>query len=301
MKKLFILSIFVLGITSISRSQYSMDFGISAGISTYVGEIGNAGSDGFKPFFLYVEPSKMNAALGGFYRYNFTRNIGAKVSFNWVRIAGADSLSTEPTRIARNLSFRTDILEVSVAGEYSFLAINDLSRKARIDFSANVYAGVGYMLYYPKAELDGQWYSLRPLMTEGTENEYGTGSLIVPLGVGANFTFSKRTRFGIDFGYRFTFTDYLDDVSTDYAYDTELPFVESKAFANRSAEAFERGNPDLPPPGFYVSGSRRGNPDTMDGYFLMQLQLSYVLDLGNNFYRSRYNSIINRRRKRTKF
>jgi len=301
MKKLFILSVCILGLSGLAKSQYSMDFGVSAGVSTYVGEIGNAGSDGFKPFIAYIEPTKMNVALGGFYRFNFTRRIAAKANINWVRIAGADSLSSEPTRIARNLSFRTDIIEFSLAGEYSFLLINDLSRKARIDFGANLYAGVGYMLFYPTAEYNGTWYDLRPLMTEGTENAYEGGSLIVPVGVGFNFTFSKRTRLGMDFGYRFTFTDYLDDVSTDYAYDTELPFVESQIFANRSAEAYSRGDADLPDPGFYDPGSRRGNPDTNDGYFTMQLQLSYVLDLGNNFYRSRYNSIINRRRKRTKF
>ncbi len=278
-----------------------MDFGLSLGSSHYVGEIGNGGSKGFQFAPFNAEARNFRSAVGGFYRYNFTRRLGARLSANWVRIAAADSLSDEPSRIARNLSFRTDIIEVGLTAEFAFIAINDLSRRSRIDFSTSAYAGIGYLWFFPQAQYEGKWYDLRPLATEGIENEYGYGSLMVPVGLAANFTFSKRTRLGLDLGYRFTFTDYLDDVSTDYAYETELPYVESDYFDNRSDEAYERGNPDLPNKGFYKPGSRRGNPDTNDGYWLVQLQLSYVIDLGNNFYRSRYNSIINRRRKRTKF
>ncbi len=280
-----------------------MDFGLNLGGSTYIGEIGNPGitEDIENPFPLHIVPRQARYNVGMFYRYNFTRNIAARFEANWVRVAGADSLSDDPARIGRNLSFRTDIAEFSLQAEYAFLVMNDIARRSRVDFRADVHAGIGYMLYYPKAQLDDKWYSLRPLATEGIENEYGTGSLIVPIGAGFSWTFGKKIRAGMDFTYRFTFTDYIDDVSTDYAYPTELPYLESFSFANRSAEAFGRGNPDLPDPGFYNPGSRRGNPETNDGYFMIQFKVSYVINLQNSFYKARYKSIINRRRKRTKF
>ena len=41
--------------------------------------------------------------------------------------------------------------------------------------------------------------------------------------------------------------------------------------------------------------------ETNDGYFMVQFKVSYVINLSNSFYQARYKSIINRRRKRTKF
>ena len=272
-----------------AQSQYSTDFGLNLGASTYIGEIGDPGeTDNLEnPFPFYIIPQAARFNLGGFYRYNFTRNIAARAELNWVRIAGADSLSNTPSRIGRNLSFRTDLLEISIQGEYAFLVRNNISRQTKLDFRADVHVGIGYMWYYPKAQLNDRWRSLRPLATEGLENQYGTGSLIVPFGVGYNFTFNRQLRLGMDFTYRFTFTDYLDDISTDYASADELPFAESFALANRSAQAYARGDADLPDPGTYNPGRKRGNPETNDAYFMLQIKVSYFIPMSNSFDRNR--------------
>lgn len=285
MKKLFILTVILFGLSNLSTAQYSMDFGLNFGASTYVGEIGEPGeTDGIEnPFPFYIIPRAARYNLGLFYRFNFNKNIAARVEANWVRIAGADSLSTDPARIGRNLSFRTDIAEFTLLGEYAWLTKDNIgrrSRRSRIDFRATAFAGLGYILYTPKAQFNDNWYSLRPLATEGLENEYGSGSLILPFGAGFDFTFNRNIRVGMDLTYRFTFTDYLDDISTDYAFEDELPYVESKIFANRSVEAYERGDAELPDPSYYSPGSVRGNPDTNDGYFMVQFKVSYVIELG---------------------
>lgn len=285
-----------------SYSQGAMDFGISLGGANYTGEVGGNSTEA-QPWLLDMQLGQTSYAMGGFYRYNITGKIAAKLSINYARIRGADSLSTIKTQLARNIHFRTDIIEAVVTGEYTFYSLNDISRSAttRVDFGSYVFGGAGVALFYPYAEAGGKWYYLRPLQTEGTENAYNEMTIALPFGAGAHFTFNKKIRLGIEFGYRFTFTDYLDDVSTDFAYDSELPFEESKLFSNRSDAAFARGEAGLPDRGFFVSGSRRGNPDTNDGYLLGQISISYVIGGSNSFYKSKYNSIINRRRKRTKF
>lgn len=300
-KLLFILSL-VLTTSLSSFGQYSMDFGINLGAANYLGEIGgNTGSA--RPFLLDMKFQQTNFAIGGFYRMNFTRNIAAKINFNYARIEGADSLSNEPTRVGRNLSFRTDLLEFNLTGEYTFFSYNDMNRrsKSRVDFASYVTVGVGALFYFPYAQFDNKWYSLRPLQTEGAENAYDELAIVIPLGIGANFTFNRKVRLGIEFAYRFTNTDYLDDVSTDYAYESELQFEESVFFANRSAEAYARGDADLPPFGTYAPGAIRGGKDSNDGYLIGNISLSYVIASGNNFSRSRYRGAINRRKKRTKF
>ena len=273
----------VFALLGIGKSQYSMDFGLNMGAAFYVGEIGNAGSEGFKPFLLYTQPKATTATVGGFYRYHFKRKLAARFNFNWVRISAADSLSDEGPRVGRNLSFRTDIIEFSVTGEYDFFIADISTRTSRREFAANAYLGIGYILFYPTAVYEDIRYSLRPLATEGIENEYGTGTMILPMGVNFNFTFSNKWRMGMDFGYRFSFTDYLDDVITNYASDTELPFKESRYFANRSAEVYAAGQEDLPDPNAYTPGKPRGNPDTNDGYFAVALQISYVIQLDKGY------------------
>jgi hypothetical protein len=296
-KKLAILLTFFFGVHGMIRAQYSMDFGLNLGASTYIGEIGEPGeTDNIEnPFPFYIIPRAARYNLGGFYRYNFNRNIAARFEMNWVRVAGADSLSKEPSRIGRNLSFRTDIFEFSLQGEYAFLVRNNISRRSKIDFRASAHAGMGYMIYYPKAQLNDRWRSLRSLATEGLENQYGTGSVIIPMGLGYSFTFQRQFRLGMDFTYRFTFTDYIDDISTDFASPDELPFIESAEFANRSAEAYARGDTDLPDPIYYSPGYKRGNPETNDGYFMLQIKASYFIPLTNSFDRNRNRRLYNKR------
>ena len=241
--------------------------------------------------------------IGGFFRYNISRNFAAKLALNYARIEGADSLSDNPARIGRNLSFRTDLIEATVSAEYNIIQIQDLSRRSRqnINFRTYLMLGGGILLFTPFAQLNDEWIELRPLQTEGEENAYDEMTMVVLTGGGAEFTFNDKVRLGLEVGYRFSFTDYLDDVSTRYVSDSELPIQLARDLANRSDEAFARGNPDLPDRGHYLPGSIRGNPDTNDGYLAFQLSLSYVIKTGNDFYRARYNSIVNRRRKRTKF
>lgn len=302
MKKIItLLTVCLFGLAS-TKAQYSYDFGIQTGGSLYTGEIGGNGEEA-SPFLLDAKLTHMRLNAGAFFRYNFTKSFGLKMNVNYARISAEDSTSEIVTQIARNLHFRTEIFELSLVGEYTFLTIGSISRgsRSRVGFNSYVFGGAGAALYYPYAEYKNQWYSLRPLQTEGVENAYDEMTIVIPFGLGASFTFNQKFRLGFEAGYRMTFTDYLDDVSTDYAFDSELPFEESKIFANRSDEAYAKGEADLPNREFFSSGSIKGNPDTYDGYLLMQFTVSYVIQNSKGFYKAKYNSIINRKRKRTKF
>lgn len=105
----------------------------------------------------------------------------------------------------------------------------------------------------------------------------------------------------MEFGYLFTFTDYLDDVSTVFADPKELPFIESAIFANRSAEAFAKGSEDLPDPKYYTPGRVRGNPDNNDGYFVAQITLSYIIKASKDFYVPKKRGVFKNKRIKTAF
>ena len=239
---------------------------------------------------------------GVFVRKALFTDFSVKLEGNFVRLAGSDSLTQDPSRRGRNLSFRTDLYEAALSVEYYFYQINDISRTSstRIDFKSYLFVGFGAAYFNPQGYHYGheKWYDLRPLHTEGVDKAYDEITMIIPYGAGVNFTFNKEFRVGLQIGYRNTFTDYLDDISTTYVSDDKLPqatFELSKYFTDRADAAYARE--DFPHDrGHYGGdGAIRGNPDDNDGYLMVQLTLSYVMKGGDSFRRSRYNSIINRR------
>jgi hypothetical protein len=91
-------------------------------------------------------------------------------------------------------------------------------------FTPYITIGAGIFNYDPFAYLNNVKYALRPLGTEGQgsaaypEREaYGNVALCFPLGMGVKYNISPSVNFAFEISYRFTTTDYLDDVSTTYA------------------------------------------------------------------------------------
>lgn len=289
--------------TVYAKAQYNFDFGVNLGAAGFLGEIGGP-DENPQNNFLDMNLESTRYAFGGFARYRFHKNFAGKFSLNYIRVSGADSLTQEPTKRARNLSFRTDIIEASTTLEYYFITINDINRSGRYknDFRAYAFGGFSAFYFNPQANYQDNWYNLRELRTEGQEKEYDKIAFAIPFGAGFYFTFKRNIRLGMEIGYRATFTDYIDDVSDRYASADKLPFAESILLANRTQErrAIE-GDENFPNAGFYQAGTRRGNPNSNDGYMLGQVSISYALRGKSGFYKARYNSVIHKRRKRTKF
>lgn len=134
------------------------------------------------------------------------------------KVNGADSVSQEKNNISRNLSFESDVDELSLHFE-----ITAFHRYERSTLNPYLLAGASVFHFSPKAQLNGAWYELQPL---GTEGQYITGggyakpyTLIgfsVPVGFGIGVQLSRHFRLKAEFCHRLLFTDYLDDVSTVY-------------------------------------------------------------------------------------
>lgn len=191
--------------------------------------------------------------------YRFQPNISFRGSFSWGRLTGDDFDSADPFgdvskfRYIRNLSFRNDIKELAFVGVYDLFG-NHGTFLNRIEFTPYVYGGIAVFHHNPRGkvpELDklgnpledaGNWVPLRPLGTEGQlsehydVNQYSTIQPSIPLGIGLRAKLNKRLDFEFEIGYRYLFTDYIDDVSGMYvdlgALDSEL----ARAMSDRSRE-----------------------------------------------------------------
>lgn len=304
MHKLYIYIILILSISPFKAfPQYFLDFGVKLGAANYLGEMGGKEEAG-KKFVGDLKMSQTNLAGGLFVRYKLARKISGKLSFNYARISGADNLSTNKGRMERNLSFRNEIYELGLEGQVFLYEIYDFGStyNSKNDFRTYAFSGINGFYHNPQAELNGTWYPLRPLKTEGQEIPYNSYGVSIPAGMGFYFTLDKKYRIGWEFAWMTTFTDYLDDVSTTYADPNVLGDPIAIALANRTAEI----TTDPASLAQYAPGQKRGGAEHNDAYMYTTVNLSYVMRGKSSYYRSKYGSIFmgkkfKKRRVRAKF
>jgi hypothetical protein len=220
----------------------------------------------------------------------FSTGIGATLRLNdyfffnfnaiYYRIEGSDAESGNIGRIRRNLSFRADNYEFSVLGNFEFLNYNSFRYLTRKEFPLSLFAflGLGLTTNSPQALYNNEYQPLRPLETEG--KSYSPVTAVVPLGLGVGYRFNEFFSSSFSIGYRYSFTDYLDDVSTVYA----------EGFEPGLAQELQYRGDEIPKDlqRFYGPGSKRGNPESKDGYMLMSLRLDYKIpNINLNFIGSR--------------
>jgi hypothetical protein len=228
------------------------------GLSNYFGDLCPTGD--------CYSNSKLNLGFGANYRMNdyifFTLNA------QYFRLEGSDLESGNTGRLKRNLSFRADNMEFSGIANFEFLNYNTFRYLSRKEFPISMYMflGAGIATNNPKALYKGEYVKLRPLKTEGTSYSSVTG--VVPFGFGIGYQILDELSVSVTAGYRWTFTDYLDDVSNQYVDPATLSSQEAKDLAFRGDEIGFQG---------YGVGSQRGNPDSKDGYLLIDLKIEYKL------------------------
>ncbi|MBI4947521.1 MAG: hypothetical protein HY840_14100 [Bacteroidetes bacterium] len=295
-------------------SQYKWEYGTMSGAANYLGEIGGKEKTR-RNFILDMKLSQTRFAVGGFTRYKLNRDVYIRGSLSWIRISGADNLSTNPGRVGRNLSFRNDLYEASLVGQYIFYDVADLGRtyRYRNDFKAYAFTGVTGFYTNPKAQYEGSWVALAPLHTEGqgiisdAPKPYGKYQVGIPAGAGFFFTFNKKYRIGWEFNWRTTFTDYLDDVSTNYPKDPNVLSPLGQALSNRNPELSYSDNASLPAKENYVYDpvtnpvAKRGDSKHNDSYLSTTINASYVIKGTSRFARTKYKTFFkgNKFKKRT--
>ena len=275
-------------------SQFKWDFGGSVGAANYLGDIGGKELTR-RDFVPDLKFSQTHLAASGFARYKVHPNISLKAEFTYGRISGKDKLTTNNGRNKRNLNFRNNIFELAFTGEFFFYEINDIGRafRYRNDFRCYIYAGIAGYHHNPKGQLGGAgaWIPLRPLGTEGQNNKpgmkpYNLWCLSIPTGVGFYFTINKQHRITYEIGWRTTFTDYLDDISTVYASDAELNNDPTAiSMANQTGLITTPADDDYYS---YLPGEKRGDPTHGDSYIFTTVGYSYCMRGRSKFGKARY-------------
>ncbi|THH40088.1 hypothetical protein E4021_09145 [Neolewinella litorea] len=183
-----------------------LEAGVWAGTAYYLGDLNTE--------FRFNRP---NLALGAAGRYNFNHRLAARASINYGRVSARDSDSKNTFERERNLSFYSDVYDITGQFEFNFLPYYHGSP----DYFFTPYAFVGFSVfgYNPKALTNrGRVIALQPLGTEGQPQgqEYKRISAALAYGVGVRWDLTYELSLDVSLSLRNTLTDYLDDVSTTY-------------------------------------------------------------------------------------
>jgi hypothetical protein len=176
----------------------------------------------------------------------------------------------------RGLSFHSGNFEVSgIAAINLFENGNRYYRRPTLNIYG--FTGIGFLYFNPKADYKGKSYALEPLHTEGVS--YSRMVPVIPLGLGIRLKTGPNTNIVLEGGYRKTFTDYLDDVSTKYVAPSSSDPI-AAYFQNPNNPAYNpaaTGNINA-----FKAGSKRGNPNATDSYFLLNVKVEYYLPMNPN-------------------
>jgi hypothetical protein len=298
-------------------------FGIGLSALNYYGDLAP------KPTRFSTDINFTRPAVALSYSHRFGPRYSIVGSFMYGTLRGADGESADPNdennavyRYNRNLSFRNRIKELSVVATLDMFP-NTLTYISRVKWTPYAFLGAAGFLHNPQAlapETDlhgnplpeaGKWIDLQPLGTEGqnatlAETDMNSGikgykkiQVAIPFGIGARFRLSDAMDFSAELGFRYLFTDYIDDVSKNYVDlgvfgDDEL----AKTMSYRTNEVVD---PNLLVTRLSRNGqsyelldgygqefvdNKRGNRNDKDVYMVTTFRLTYIL--GKNFNRAKF-------------
>jgi hypothetical protein len=275
--------------------------------------------------------------IGVTYGLRLYPNFGVRANYNFGRIKG-DDISSDPTseadypRYARNLSFRNNINEFNIGANFYLFADNNAATYRR-PINAYLFIGGGFFIHDPKGKVPeydyqtygpnaaeegapkltsedlggvspGDWVKLRELRTEGQEigsdlEPYKPFQWQIPVNLGVELAIPRTyLSVGVELGFRYIFTDYLDDVSNNYVGLDSFDNTLSRIMSDRGAEPTNGfGNVDgrianvnivqnnFDGERYYIAGdigsgiegAIRGNPTSNDTYFVTQVKLKLIL------------------------
>ncbi|MBT1685236.1 DUF6089 family protein [Dawidia soli] len=303
-------------------NSYNM-VSVSLNALNYYGDLAPAPSR-FSTDISFTRP-----ALGISFGHRFGPRYTLTASFMYGTLRGSDVESADAGdadngrfRFQRNLSFRNRIKELSVIASIDLFPNRD-TYISRVRWTPYVFAGLAVYHHNPQAQAPdtdlngnplaeaGEWVDLQPLGTEGQHStlpdsavNYGIKpykriQLSIPMGLGARFRINQLMDFSVELGFRYLFTDYIDDVSQNYVDlgvfgDNEL----AKAMSYRSSELFTPPNPPYVSPvdgrtylvldgyGREHPDNLRGNKNDRDIFMTTTFKLTYIL--GKSFHRAKF-------------
>lgn len=243
------------------------EVGVAVGAAHYFGDLNPN-----------IKINRPKIAAGLFFRKQISNYIGVRLSAEYAMLGYSDIYSDNAAQRRRNLSFNSNVWELAVSGDFNFFRFQPGFKGYH--YTPYVGIGLGVFSHDPYAFLNGEKYMLRPLGTEGQGSSlypdlqpYNPIAISIPFTVGFKYALNERMNVFGELTYRFTNTDYLDDVSGQYAPDAFPPLPDgspSPAFLLQD-RSYETGT------SIGIKGRQRGNSPQKDAFATFKVGLSFSL------------------------
>lgn len=280
--------------------RYPIELGFHLGTTQFLGDLGGTEAIG-QGFITDTDAPSIRPSIGFFGRYNMGGHFSFRLEMSYLNLSGDDKYAgknfsgTQHSdkdgwfRYYRNLHFQTHVFELTNSCQfipYNFKLTGSRYTKTKQNTIAPYgVLGVGFLVFNPQAKYMGSWVNLHSLNTEGQglvegRNPYSLVQFIIPVGFGVQWEHNHEWILSFEINHRFTFTDYLDDVSTDYV----DPSVFEKYFDAEKASlatSLARRSPEHDPTNIYgyitAPNEQRGDPKDNDAYYTITLRLAFYL------------------------
>jgi hypothetical protein len=170
------------------------------------------------------------------------------------------------------------VWEVTAGGNFHFYNFQPGSPGK--NFTPYIGLGIGFFAFDPYTYINGEKVFLQPIGTEGQGSiaypqlkKYKNIAMCFPLSIGLKWAITERSNFFVEFAYRFTNTDFIDDVSGNYAPDA----FSLDAYGNPPIgyflqdRSYETGN------SMGIKGRQRGQSTQPDSYATLQAGITFNL------------------------
>lgn len=209
--------------------------------------------------------------------------LAARVQYMTYKIEGSDKNASDSSFYRqRNLSFHSQNHEWNLQAVYYFFDYKGKYYKRRA-YEPYIAIGVGQTFFNPKADVtdvEGKTrsYALRDHRTE--TKSYNKSAWIIPIDLGVKLVINEFLNLGVDLGYRFAFTGYLDDVYGNYANPegSGTGYPDGTIEATLSNRKFENDVYIINQEAFdaLTPGAKRGN-GKYDSYFMANFNIELYL------------------------
>jgi len=276
---------------SLSFGDGRYEVGLNFGPSFFLGDLGGVRGEG-KTFIKDVNFPFTKIMKGVYINYYPAEWIGLRGAINIGQLEAHDSAiadkgGEEIERKERNLSFKSSLFEAYAALEIYPTVF--LERYDGLLHKLRPYGliGIGMFHFNPKGQYIApngtrEWVELQPLGLEGQgmaeypdRKPYKLWQKEIPMGFGAKYYIKENMYVGLEVLHRKTFTDYIDDVSTEYInpglFSNYLP-ADQAAMARQLMYRENLYNPSVNRP--YIN-KQRGDPTENDAFFSGMLRFGW--------------------------
>ncbi len=247
----------------LAATAQNLHLSFRAGFASYKGDLKP------KSFSSAFSQGSLIASAGA--RYDLSEHLTAR-SYLSLTSLHADDKKGNASMKRRNLNFKTGLIDWEGGLQYNFFSLNTRW------WTPYVFAGIGIFHFKPYTrDTTGAKTFLKPLSTEGEGflpgvKNYKLTQFSIPFGVGAERALNDDMRLGIELGYRKTFTDYIDDVSTNYVDQAALQSARGSKAVELAYRGDEVGSGPYP-----AGGTTRGSAARKDGYYYLALTFTIRL------------------------